>query len=315
MKTKIVDLAEKRYKNYNFSHLADTLEDDHGISISDETLRLWLRPLGYGSEKYRRKKKHFRRRKRKASEGEMLFLDGSPHPWFGPEYDPVCLLISSDDATGKPLWGKFQPQENRDGCFEVCCRVFEKYGLPMSFYLDRASQFTTTRHGGVHYNVDAKQDKTHFETAMETLNIQLIFANSPQARGRIERLNGSFQGRLVNELVANNIFDCKKATRYLNSVFIPKYCKRFSCKPENSASVWRQSPATAELKNILCAKWERTVKNDNTISFEGQTYQLYPSKDVFHLANAKVEVRRHFNGSMQVVHPKHGVIKTKCIKE
>ncbi len=95
------------------------LTEEHKIKLSAETLRLWLRPLGMGKTQ-RRLKKHRRRRQRREHEGEFLFLDGSPHPWFGPDSPEVCLLLSSDDATGKPLWGKFQPNEDRNGCFEVC---------------------------------------------------------------------------------------------------------------------------------------------------------------------------------------------------
>ena len=133
---KILDLAATTYAQYNFSHMVDALPEDEGIVVSDETLRRLLRPAGHGY-KVRRYKVHRRRRQRRAKEGELLFLDGSPHRWFGDNYEPVCLLLSTDDATGKPLWGKFQPQEDRDGCMEVCYRTFIKHGLPLAYYLDR----------------------------------------------------------------------------------------------------------------------------------------------------------------------------------
>ena len=117
-KQQVVDLAITTYAQFNFSHLADILAEDHRIYVSDETLRRWLRPLGHGHAP--RRGKHRRRRTRRSREGELLFLDGSPHPWFGPRHPSCCLLLASDDATGKPLWGKFQPEEDRDGCFEVC---------------------------------------------------------------------------------------------------------------------------------------------------------------------------------------------------
>jgi len=132
-KEQVIRLAMNDYRNYNFSHLSDTLAEEHKLNISDETLRLWLRPLGMGKTQ-RRLKKHRRRRKRREHEGELLFLDGSPHLWFGPDQPEVCLLLSSDDATGKPLWGKFQPNEDRNGCFEVCYQVFKKFGLAAAFY-------------------------------------------------------------------------------------------------------------------------------------------------------------------------------------
>lgn len=311
VKERILQLAEGPYEEYNFSHLADTLEDDHGLTISDETLRLWLRPLGHGGKPYRRKKKHYLRRKRRDREGKMLFLDGSPHRWFGEDHGPTCLLLSSDDATGKPLWGKFQPQENRDGCFEVCYQLFKRFGLPGAFYLDRGSQFTTTRRGGSRYEVKSDQEDTHFERAMKDLGVALIFANSPQARGRGERLNGSFQGRLVNELKLHGIENCEEATRYLNRTFIPRYAKRFAVEPADPEPAWRPLAEGLDLRSVLCAKFERTVGNDNTISFQGVAYQLYPPKTVHHLAKAKVEVQQHFDGSLRIVHPRYGVIQSK----
>ena len=142
----LVLLVQQHYADYNFSHLEDALAREHGLVISRETLRRWLRPLGIGRP-MRRLKKHRRRRPRSAREGQLLFLDGSPHRWFGPEQPDCCLLLASDDATGKPLVGLFQPSEDRDGCFRVCLQLFASYGLPAAFYLDRASHFLTTRHG------------------------------------------------------------------------------------------------------------------------------------------------------------------------
>jgi len=201
LRQRVIDLATGEYAAYNFPHLADTLAQNYHILCSDETLRRWLRPLGHGRP-LRRAKVHRLRRRRKDHEGEWLFLDGSPHQWSGPDHETVCLLLATDDATGKPLWGKFQPTEDRDGCFEVCYQVFRKFGLNGFWYLDRASQFKTTRHGGLHVAQRLDQDDTPFQQAMERLAVGVKFAHSPQARGRGERINGSFQGRLVAELLS-----------------------------------------------------------------------------------------------------------------
>ena len=309
-----IELATTRYAAYNFSHLADTLAEDHRIVLSEETLRLWLRPMGHGKA-VRRAKAHRRRRKRRAHEGQLLFLDGSPHPWFGDDHPPVCMLLSSDDATSKPLWGKFQPTENRDGCFEVCYRVFTTFGLPGGFYLDRGSQFTTTRHGGLHVRQGPHTEFTAFEVAMETLGIDLIFARSPQARGRGERLNGSFQGRLVAELVDMGIADCRAATRYLNRSFIPRYCRRFGKPPADPAAAWRPVPEGMDLRAVLAVKHTRTVANDTTVGLNGTTYQLRPPAHLFHLARAKVEVQERFDGTVRVLHPEHGYLRATPIAD
>jgi transposase len=306
----IIDLATGEYAAYNFSHLADTLAEDRNIHLSDETLRQWLRPLGHGRP-MRHTKVHRLRRRRKDHEGEWLFLDGSPHPWFGQDHESVCLLLATDDATGKPLLGKFQPNEDRDGCFEVCFHVFRKFGLNGLWYLDRASQFKTTRHGGLHVPQRIEQDDTPFQQAMERLAVGVQFAHSPQARGRGERINGSFQGRLVAELMHEGIADCQTATRYLNRVFIPRYAKRFGCEPADPKPAWRPVPEGLDLRTVLCVRHERTVANDNTISLDGVSYQLLPPQGRNHLAHAVVEVQQWFDKSVHCVHPRYGQIRLK----
>lgn len=308
LRERLIDLATGEYAKYNFAHLAHNLADDRGVHVSDETLRRWLRPLGHGRP-LRRAKVHRLRRRRKDHEGEWLFLDGSPHAWFGPACEPVCLLLASDDATGNPLWGKFQPHENRDGCFEVCYQVFRKFGLNGLWYLDRASQFKTTRHGGLHVAQRLAQDDTPFQESMKTLGVGVQFAYSPQARGRGERLNGSFQGRLVAELMHEGITTCAAATRYLNRSFIPRYVRHFGRLPANPTPAWRPVPEGLDLRTVLCVRHERTVANDNTISLDGAAYQLLPPPGRHHLVHAVVEVQQWFDQSIHCVHPRCGEIR------
>jgi len=312
LKQQVLDLATTTYAAFNFCHLADILHEEHDILLSDETLRRWLRPLGHGRSA--RRGKHRRRRTRRSREGELLFLDGSPHPWFGPRQPPCCLLLSSDDATGKPLWGKFQPEEDRDGCFEVCYHVFVRFGLPGAFYLDRASQFITTRVGGTHATHNPDRQPTHFENAMSQLKVGLIFAYSPQARGRGERLNGTFQDRLVAELALHKLTTARRATEYLNTVFIPRYGRRFGHTPADPRCAWRPLPAGIDLKEVLSAKFTRTVALDGTVRFEGQTYQLLPTSRCPSLARAVIEVQQWFDGSIHFRHARHGLIAAKRLR-
>lgn len=308
LRDRVVELARTEYRDFNFAHLADVLAEEERIDLSDQTLARWLRPLGLGRPK-RRVKKHRRRRERKAHEGDMIFLDGSPHHWFGPDEPPCCLLHSNDDATGKPLWGKFLPAENRDGSFEVAYRVFHKHGLPGTFYIDRASQFTTTRHGGQHAKQGPDTEETHFERAMRELGVGLIFARSPQAKGRVERLNKSFQGRLVAELRHEGIRDCAAATRYFNQTFAPRYAKKFGLPPADPTPAWRRVKPGIDLRTVLCAKCTRTVANDNTVSLDGHVYQLLPPEGRCHLVHARIEVQQWFDGTVHFWHSEHGFIK------
>ena len=312
LKQQVLDLATTTYAQFNFCHLADILHERHGILLSDETLRRWLRPLGHGRPA--RRGKHRRRRTRRPREGELLFLDGSPHPWFGPRCASCCLLLCSDDATGKPLWGQFQPEEDRDGCFAVCYHVFVRHGLPGAFYLDRASQFITTRVGGTHATHNPDREPTHFEMAMSALKVGLIFAYSPQARGRGERLNGTFQDRLVAELALHKIRTARQATEYLNTTFIPRYGRRFGHAPADDRAAWRPVPAGLDLHEVLSAKFTRTVALDNTVRFEGQTYQLLPTSRCPGLTRSAIEVQQWFDGSLHFRHARHGIIAARRLR-
>jgi len=304
VRERVVHLHKTEYKAYNFTHFAEALEKEHRIRVSDETVRRWLRAEGLGGA-IRKTPKHRKRRLRKAREGEMVFLDGSPHHWFGESEPPCTLLLVCDDATGKPLVGWFREQEDRDGCFLVVARLFRKYGLPQRFYLDRASQFKTTRHGGLH-SAQYRQEETQFRRAMEELGVSITFAYSPQARGRIERMNGVFQDRLVAELGHRGITTLDKANRYLNRSFIPAYAKRFGIAPREPEPAWRPVPQGLDLFDVLCVKDTRVVTNDNTISYEGQIYQLQPAHSRQHFVKARVEVRQRPDGTIRIHHPKLG---------
>lgn len=310
-KGSVVKLAKERYFDFNFSHLSEILEEEEGIKINREALRQWLRPLGFGG-KVRKQPRHRKRRKRSIREGELLFLDGSPHLWFGTE--PPTLILATDDATGNPLYGLFQKEEDLDGCLLACIGVCRIYGLPAGFYLDRASQFTTTRHGGIHV-AQSDQKPTQFERAMKELGTGLTFAHSPQARGRGERINGTFQDRLVSELRLRGINNARDATVYLNQTFIPRYCRRFGVEPEDRISAWRSPPHETDIRNILCRRFQRTVKNDNTISVNGQIIQLLPARSRPHFVRAKVTVNLWAYGSWHVFHPTVGELSCEPVEK
>lgn len=304
VRQRVLELAKGKYHGFNFSHLTEFLEEEESMRLSRETVRKWLRADGLG-RKPRKMKRHRRKRPRSCREGQLLFLDGSPHRWFADVES--TLILATDDATGAPLHGLFQKEEDLDGCFSVCLSVFAAYGLPGGFYLDRASHFITTRHGGVHVDQSAKKP-TQFERAMQELGIRLIFANSPQARGRGERINGSFQDRLVAEFRLHGIATAEQATEYLNAHFIPRYRSRFAVPPADPMAAWRPLPQGLELRNVLCRRAERTVSNMNTVSINGRLLQLEPTATRRHFVRAKVTVHQWPDGSLHVIHPRNGEI-------
>jgi hypothetical protein len=309
---KIMALYTDKYEKHNFTHFTEILNEEESIPISRETVRKLLRKEGKGG-KIRKTQKHRKRRQRKAREGEMVFLDGSPHHWLGDENAPCTLLLSCDDATGKPLVGLFREQEDREGCFLLLEKLFKKYGFPQILYLDRASQFKTTRHGGIH-SLQIKEEQTQFQRAMEELGISIIFSHSPQARGRIERMNGTFQDRLVAELHSRSITTLPEANHYLQQYFIPAYQQKFGLAPRDTPAVWRSVPAKTDLFDTLCVKDERVVGNDNTLSYHGQTIQLYPTPHRLHFVKAKVEIRDRPDGKLHVYHPQWGKIPSRRLR-
>ena len=183
---------------------------------------------------------------------------------------------------------------------------------PRCSYLDRAGQFTTTRHGGIHRQQRDDQP-TAFEIAMQRLGVKLIFADSPQARGRGERLNRSFQGRLVAELAHQGIQDMSAATVYLNERFIPGYRKRFAVAPRAAESAFRPALEGTDLRRILCVETIRVVTSDNTISLRGFRYQLRPPRSCRTLCFCRVTVQGWFDGIIHVYHPHMGEIPVEPI--
>ena len=306
LRQQIINLYRKECFDFNFAHFTETLADEFAIRLSRETTRCWLRTEGLGPKQHH-SHHHRRHRERKARFGTMLFLDGSPHPWLGPDLPPLTLILCTDDATGRPLYGIFLPQETLAGCFEALYHVFRRYGLPESLYLDKASQFTTTRHGGTH-RFQRDDQPTYFEIAMQTLAVQLIFANSPQARGRGERINGSFQGRLAAELRRAGVRTAAAATDYLNRVFIPKYASRFGVKPRDPVSAFRRLPPGIDLRTTLCAHHRRNVDNDNTVTLRGTRYQLLPTRRTVRIVATDVDLQEWFDGTVHVFHPKTGEV-------
>jgi len=306
----VIELYRNEFFDYNATHFTEALNEECGITIGYSTVLRWLRGADISLRQHRANVCHRCRRERRARFGEWLFLDGSPHHWLGLTRPKVTLILATDDATGRPLYGGFFPQETLAGCFEVLYYVFRHHGLPGTLYLDKAGQFTTTRRGGT-YRFQRDDQPTHFELAMRALAVHIIFADSPQARGRGERINGTFQGRLVAELRRKGIADPGPATVYLNDTFIPDIARRFGVKPRDPRPAFRKPPEHVDLRTVLCARATREVSNDNTISYGAQEYQLLPTRRSTCIAGSQVQVQEWFDGSVHVFHHRTGELGTR----
>jgi len=292
-------LYQKKYTGFNISHFTEMLKERERIFISRETVRGILLQRG-SYEKKKRYPKHRSWREPLPKEGMMLQFDTSDHDWLQARGPRIKLIGGIDDATKDVPHVQFAYQDSVEENMAVCKKIIKRKGIPLSVYVDKDSKFITTRHGGLHVNTKKNQEKTQMQRAWEELGINVIFAESPQAKGRIERLWGIFQDRLISELRLEGISNLEKANEYLHSVFLPKYNKKFTRKPRVEESAYRSIPQGMDLDYIFSIKEKRRVQADNTISYEARRYQILPTETRLGFAKAKVEVQKHLDETIHI---------------
>lgn len=292
-------LYQGKYDGFNISHFTEMLEEREGIFICRETVRGIL--LEKGSYKKKKKyPKHRSFREPMPKEGMMIQFDTSDHDWLEGRGPRIKLIGGIDDASKDVPWALFAYQDSVEENMATLKEIVKKKGIPLSLYVDKDSKFITIRHGGLHVNIKRNQEKTQMQRAWEELGINVIYAESPQAKGRIERLWGTFQDRLISELRLEGISSLEEANKYLHNVFLPKYNKKFTRKPRVEEVAYRSIPQGMDLNQILCIKDKRQVQGDNTIGYDTRKYQILPTETRFGFAKAKVEVQKHLDGSIHI---------------
>jgi hypothetical protein len=287
LKEQVKNLYRQIYYDFNIRHFKDKLQENHDIVLSYETIRQILACSGI--HKPKKKKFVHRRRRRMPHAGLLVQMDSSEHNWLPFIKEKWWLTATIDDATSKVPFAKFYPSDGVFNNMEVIRKTIEKEGLFSALYTDKASHFTTTRYGGLHVNTACEQDHTQIERALSEMNITFIGANSPQAKGRIERLFRTLQDRLIKELRLNNIRNYHQANQFLQNYFLDYYNKRFA-KIQNIENAYRPLPKNINLNLIFCKKYQRTVNFDNTIQLQGTTIQLPPSKYRLSFAKCVVDI-------------------------
>ena len=243
----------------------------------------------------RKRRAHRKWRQRKACFGEMIQIDGSHHDWFegrGPE----CVFIGYiDDATGKPL-GRFHPYEGTLPAMDSFKRYIRKNGIPASIYLDKHTTYKSTKKQTIEDELNNVEPMSQFTRAVTELGVNVIYANSPQAKGRIERLFNTFQDRLIKEMRLKGVKTIKEANKFLKH-YLPTYTKRFAVRPTSDTDLHRPIPEGINLDKILCVKKARALRNDYTIAHNGKLYQIEDD------LNAKeVIVEERINGAMLITY-------------
>jgi transposase len=300
VRQKVLEFSKGLYKDFNDMHFTEKLSEDQKVELSRETVRKLRRRAGIEPKRRRRAPRHRKRRERKAQEGAMVLWDGSPHHWLGPDQPACCLMAAIDDATGKLLVARFFPFEGSSGYLWLLREVVKHYGIPLVMYHDRhGSLYRNDSHWSLEEQLAGRQEPTQVGLALEALGIESIAALSPQAKGRIERLFGTLQDRLIAELGLEGLQSLEAANRFLNA-FIPRFNRRFALCPRESEEAWRKVPPELDLDRMISFRYHSVVGNDNSVRIGGLILDVPPGPVRRSYAKVKVEVRQLLNGSWRV---------------
>lgn len=326
---KIKSLWSEVYRpaEFTYAHFTEKLNEVEGIKVSKEKVRTLLRSTQLVDSKQSKPRKHRQERPRKERFGELLQQDTSPHNWLGVgEKEHLVAII--DDATSKVLFAQLFKSDGTLPNLQAMYEVFRCHGLPLSIYTDRASWFHYSEQGVRVHTHKRNRDNikkdivTQIGRAMDELGVDLIPAYSAQAKGRVERMNRTFQDRLISELRLRKITNMDLANEYIRAKFIADHNKRFAVPAKESNSAFVQLANIDCLDNTLCLKYTSTVRPDNIISkVNHYKLQLLPRPERPSWAKAKVEVRIHLDGKITVIHKNtkkeipYKAIEIKHIKE
>jgi len=293
---RVLRLYRERYRGFNVRHFHQIARRDHDVRLSYSWVKDALQLAGLVPT-HRPRGRHRRRREPRACFGELLHIDGSTHAWLAlaPDERPTLITVP-DDATNRVLYAQFWEAESTHAVMTAFREVFRTYGLPMAVYSDRAGWafYTPTAKGPVD-----KRRLTQVGRALARLGVEHIPAYSPQARGRSERLNRTFQDRLVNELRVAGIATIAAANGYLRDIFLPQHNETFSHAPRDPEPAW-VTVGDVDLEHILCHEETRVVARDNTVTLGRVVLQLAKQPGRRTCAGLEVVVRRHLDGRHSV---------------
>lgn len=291
-RTKAIRLYREQYSDYGPTLFAEKLELYHSLTVSRRTLTRWLcqASLWAGS---RKKRPHRKKRERRSCIGSLIQFDGSDHAWFEDRGKRCCLLVAIDDASNR-VFARLASVEDTVSVLSFWYEYVERFGIPAEIYTDFGSVYRDNNNHG---------RSTQFGRAMSALGVKLIYAHSPQAKGRVERSNRTHQDRLIKALREQSISTIEEANRFLEEFYINHHNERFALK-ESFTDIHR-SAAGIDLNNIFCFEEPRHVYNDWTITLDAHYIQLVASEAPLPPARSKVIVRRWLDGSLHIFWNEH----------
>jgi hypothetical protein len=268
----------------------------HGLCVSRETLRKWMSAAGLWQTRRRRSQPVHVWRPRRSWFGELVMMDSSPFRWLE-ERGPACHLIALiDDATSR-VWGRFAEHDSSEENLRTLGGWLERYGRPLALYTDKNGLFVTSRPVQWQEQLRDEPSRTQFGRALAELDIEWIAAHSPQAKGRIERLFGTLQDRLVKEMRLAEIRTLEQANRFLEITFWPFWDQRFTVQPTPSGDAHRGLQRAQRLEQILSVRLARTVASDHTVKWNGQRWGVPRESVCAGLRGTRAEIERRLDGS------------------
>ena len=297
-KEKVLQLYAEKYADYGPTLAAECLAADDRVPVPVETLRRWLMSAGLWSRR-RRRKMHRRRRPRKEQFGEMLQMDGSIHDWFEGRRGDAVLMVIVDDSTSH-VFARFFERETLHAAWTTFLLWVQQYGLPGAMYVDRHSIYRSDREPTGEELLAGEAPLTQFGRSMRELNVRLIKARSPQAKGRVERMNGTLQDRLVKALRRANICDLAGANQFLEEEFLPSFNDRFTVPAAQPGDFHRLLGKATDLARILAVQEERVVQNDWTVRWKNSFLQLPRATAALVQPGMQVTVCELLDGSLRL---------------
>lgn len=289
-------LIREKYPDFGPTLAREKLAEVHNMKISVWTVRQLMIAEGLWVDKKVKKRRIYQLRERRGREGELMQIDGSPHDWFEGRGPKCSLLLAVDDATGKIMAGHFAPTETLWGYYDLMRLYIEKYGRPRASYNDKHGVFRVNRPEAL-----SGDGLTQFGRAMQELDIEMLFANSPQAKGRIERSNRTLQDRLVKELRLNEISTIEEANVFLPT-FIEDYNRRFAVIPKDPNNAHRSLFPEQNLDLIFSIQEIRHLSKNLTFQYKNTVYQIQTERETYTLRKAKITMHEKKDGSLQVLY-------------
>ena len=288
-------LVRERYSDFGPTLAAEKLREDHGVKVAKETLRKWMTSAALWQTRKQRQPKVHQPRQRRSCFGELVQIDGSPHAWFEGRGPECTLLVYVDDATGRVMELRFVKSESTFDYFMSTTEYLRRHGKPAAFYSDKHSIFRLAHQGAT----GRADGETQFGRALRELNIDIICANSPQAKGRVERMNKTLQDRLVKELRLRDICGIEAGNAFLPE-YMEDYNRRFARVPRNPFDAHRPLQEDEDLTRIFSWQEERTLSRQLTVHFKCVTYLVEPGPTTSSLGGKRVRVHEWENGRVEI---------------